>query len=187
MAAVDNLRVLAVSREAGPDAEARWIEAARAGDRRAFGRIYERYVALVHGIVLSRVPGPDVPDVVQDVFTVALDRLSTFAPGAAFGPWIAAIARNRATDVLRTRRSNVPWDEALRATRQHSPESIEALRQILELPEAYRETMVLRLVEGLRGPEIAERTGLTPGSVRVNLHRGMKLLRARLRGEGTSR
>jgi RNA polymerase sigma-70 factor (ECF subfamily) len=39
---------------------------------------------------------------------------------------------------------------------------------------------VLRLVEGMTGPEIAARTGLTAASVRVNLHRGMKLLRERL-------
>jgi RNA polymerase sigma-70 factor (ECF subfamily) len=40
--------------------------------------------------------------------------------------------------------------------------------------------MILRLVEGMTGPEIAEQTGLSAGSVRVNLHRGMKLLRERL-------
>ena len=51
---------------------------------------------------------------------------------------------------------------------------------IRSLPEAYRETLVLRLVEGMTGPEIAERTGLTPASVRVNLHRGMKMLREQL-------
>ena len=39
---------------------------------------------------------------------------------------------------------------------------------------------MLRLVEGMTGPEIAARTGLTDGSVRVNLHRGMKLLREKL-------
>ena len=54
------------------------------------------------------------------------------------------------------------------------------LAAIRRLPEAYRETLVLRLVEGMTGPEIAERTGLTPGSVRVNLHRGMQLLREAL-------
>ena len=42
------------------------------------------------------------------------------------------------------------------------------------------ETLVLRLVEGMTGPEIAARTGLTAASVRVNLHRGMKQLRERL-------
>jgi len=40
--------------------------------------------------------------------------------------------------------------------------------------------LMLRLVEGMTGPEIAARTGLTDGSVRVNLHRGMKLLREKL-------
>ena len=53
----------------------------------------------------------------------------------------------------------------------------EALRAIRRLPEAYRETLVLRLVEGLSGPEIASLTGMTPESVRVNLHRGMARLR----------
>jgi RNA polymerase sigma-70 factor (ECF subfamily) len=48
------------------------------------------------------------------------------------------------------------------------------------LPEAYREPLILRLVEGMTGPEIAERTGLTHGSVRVNLCRGMQLLREKL-------
>jgi RNA polymerase sigma-70 factor (ECF subfamily) len=56
------------------------------------------------------------------------------------------------------------------------------LAEVRRLPEAYRETLVMRFVEGLTGPEIAELTGLTPGSVRVNLHRGVELLRARLKG-----
>jgi RNA polymerase sigma-70 factor (ECF subfamily) len=40
--------------------------------------------------------------------------------------------------------------------------------------------LILRLVEGMSGQEIAERTGHTPGSVRVNLHRGMQMLREKL-------
>ena len=56
------------------------------------------------------------------------------------------------------------------------------MAEVRRLPEAYRETLVMRFVEGLTGPEIAELTGLTPGSVRVNLHRGVELLRARLKG-----
>jgi hypothetical protein len=51
---------------------------------------------------------------------------------------------------------------------------------VRSLPDAYRETLILRLVEGMTGPEIAARTGLTPGSVRVNLHRGMQQLREKL-------
>jgi RNA polymerase sigma-70 factor, ECF subfamily len=57
------------------------------------------------------------------------------------------------------------------------------LQMIRKLPEAYRETLILRFVEGMTGPEIAESTGMKPGSVRVNLHRGMKLLREQLTTE----
>ena len=59
-------------------------------------------------------------------------------------------------------------------------EAARALTAIRALPEAYRQTLMLRFVEGMTGPEIAARTGLTPGSVRVNLHRGMQLLRGAL-------
>ena len=55
--------------------------------------------------------------------------------------------------------------------------------RIRQLPEAYRETLIMRLVLELTGPEIAEHTGMTHGSVRINLHRGMKLLREALSEE----
>ncbi len=54
------------------------------------------------------------------------------------------------------------------------------LAVVRTLPDAYREPLILRLVEGLTGPEIAARTGLTHGSVRVNLCRGMQMLREKL-------
>ena len=54
------------------------------------------------------------------------------------------------------------------------------LAVVRALPEPYREPLILRLVEGMTGPEIAARTGLTHGSVRVNLYRGMQLLREKL-------
>ena len=66
---------------------------------------------------------------------------------------------------------------------RHDPDRAEALQvlaAIRTLPEAYQETLILRLVEGMSGPEIAAQVGLTPDSVRVNLHRGMQQLRARL-------
>ena len=69
------------------------------------------------------------------------------------------------------------------AAHDDTPERADALKLLAlvkTLPEAYRETLVLRLVEGMTGPEIAARTGLTAASVRVNLHRGMKLLREKL-------
>src|SRR3954471_6030419 len=110
----------------------------------------------------------------------AIRRRSAGRGGLAGG--MAMIARNRATDAHRRTAEFVelPADLAGRGAASDAAEAHAALAAIRTLPEAYRETLLLRLVEGLTGPEIAERTGLTPASVRVNLHRGMKLLREKL-------
>jgi RNA polymerase sigma-70 factor (ECF subfamily) len=126
------------------------------------------------------VPWNEVDDLVQDVFLVAFKRIHTLREAGAFGGWLAMIARNRAVDFHRRRRETEELPEDLAQKSSVDPEAAEALTLIRTLPEAYRETLVLRLVEGMTGPEIAERTGLTPASVRVNLHRGMKMLREKL-------
>ena len=156
------------------------VAAARDGDRAAFGRLYDRFAPMVHGVLLSRVPRSDVDDLVQDVFLQAMRRLGSLRSAEAFGPWLAAIARNRARDHWRRGEDTVELPEELPGSPHPEGEAMTVLAAIRRLPEAYRETLVLRLVEGMTGPEIAERAGLTPGSVRVNLHRGMQMLREAL-------
>ena len=156
------------------------VKASLEGDREGFGRLYDLYAPMVHGILLSRVPRGEVDDLVQDIFLHAFKKLDTLRDWAAFGPWIAMIARNRAMDFHRRSKDTVEVTEDLRSTDTSTTKAKEILELIRGLPEAYRETLVLRLVEGMTGPEIAARTGLTPASVRVNLHRGMKQLREKL-------
>ncbi len=163
------------------------VVAAREGDRGAFGRLYERYARMVHGILLGRVPVGEVEDLVQDVFVVAMRQVHTLRDVKCFGGWLATVARNRANDYHRRSRELVEFTEdapnqAHEKRRNSGAEDDGAaiLKVIRGLPEAYRETLILRLVEGMTGPEIAERTGLTAGSVRVNLHRGMQMLREKL-------
>ena len=158
------------------------VRLALAGDSIAFDTLYERYARIVHGLLLARVARDEVDDLVQDVFLTAWRRLDDLRDPAAFGGWIAMIARNRATDFHRRSAEFVELPANLESPGDTSNEADAnaALAAIRSLPDAYRETLILRLVEGLSGPEIAERTGLTPGSVRVNLHRGMKLLRDKL-------
>ena len=158
------------------------IRAAAAGDRPAFGELYVRYARMVHGILLARVPPGDAEDLVQDVFLSAMKQLGKLRTAAAFRGWLGAIARNRAMDYFRGAREETPLDERLAGGRGANAESFAALDAIRNLPEAYRETLTMRLVEGMTGPEIARQTGLTPDSVRVNLCRGMKLLREALGG-----
>jgi RNA polymerase sigma-70 factor, ECF subfamily len=156
------------------------ISAVAAGDRDAFSRLYADFSRLVHAILLGRVPGRDVDDLVQDVFVTAYTRIRELREPAAFGGWIATIARNRATDYLRQSREPVELPDELPGGDPIEAETFAVLETIRGLPEAYRDTLLMRLVEGMSGQEIADRTGLAPGSVRVNLHRGMKLLREKL-------
>ena len=155
------------------------VIAAQNGDRAAFSRLYDSFAAMVHGILLARVPRDEVDDLVQEVFLTAMTRLRSLRDPRSFGAWLATVTRNRANDYHRS-----PHPAAL-PDQVASPKPLEAeahfvLRAIRNLPEAYRETLMLRLVEGMSGPEISERTGLTEGSVRVNLHRGMTMLREAL-------
>ncbi len=160
--------------------EALLVKAVLAGHRDRFARLYEMYAPMVHGILLARVPRGEVDDLVQDIFLHALRKLHTLRDAGAFGPWIAMIARNRAMDFYRSSRKTVEVTEQMAIDKPPSGTAKEILALIRRLPEAYRETLVLRFVEGMTGPEIAARTGLTPASVRVNLHRGVKLLRERM-------
>lgn len=166
------------------------VRASQKGDRAAFGELYGRYARVVHAIFLARVPPSAVEDLVQDVFLHVLPRLASLRDASRFGGWLAAIARNRAVDFHRQRRPDHELDEdscgeessKFPVNRGGDAEAVFILEVIRSLPETYRETLILRLVEGMTGPEIAARTGLTHGSVRVNLHRGMQQLRAKLGG-----
>ena len=160
--------------------DAQLVQAARGGDREAFGELYERYSRMVHGVLLAHVPYAEVDDLLQDVFLIALRRLDGLREPTAFAGWLLVIARNRANDFHRRPRAADELRDSAGSADRDEQEARAALAAIQSLPEAYRETLCLRLVEGMTGPEIATRTGLTPASVRVNLHRGMKQLREKL-------
>lgn len=174
-------------------AEEAWIrdrvERARRGDREAFGDLYRHFGRLVHGVLLARAPPAEVPDLVQEVFLLALRKLRSLREASAFGPWLATLARRVAADHGRSRRRRHERQERVGP---HPPagrpaltaEGLAVFEALSKLPPAYRETLLLRLVEGMSGREIAAATGLTEGSVRVNLSRGMKRLRAALEGTG---
>lgn len=166
-------------------AEDELVASALRGDGEAFGVLHARFAPVVHGILLGMVDAHTADDLTQEVFLAAMQRLRSLRDPKAFGGWIAVMARNRGRDHqrLRQRQRRHETDAAADAVGRPSPpsaEAAEALAAIRSLPECYREPLLLRLVEGLTGPEIAARTGLTAGSVRVNLHRGMKMLRTKL-------
>ncbi len=160
--------------------EAELVKAAQAGDREAFARLYGLYSRPVHAVILARAPASEANDLVQDVFVSALNRLSSLRNAEAFGGWLMMIARNRATDFHRRKKPTSELNDDMASVSRPVAEARRVLAVILQLPDTYHETLLMRLVEGMTGPEIAKRVGMKPESVRVNLHRGMKLLRQKL-------
>ena len=180
---------------AAPALDGLLAERARDGDPAAFRALYERFAPMVHAVLVAHAAAREADDLMQDVFLAAWRGLHRLQRDEHVGAWLAVIARNRAR---RSGRAGPPTESL--ADEPADPRSLGAgageagvaagesadvaLALLERLPEAYRETLAMRLVEGLTGPEIAEATGLTHGSVRVNLTRGMKLYKELLRKQG---
>jgi len=171
----------------------------RRGDGAAFARIYREFAPVVHGVAMAAggLGRQDAEDVTQDVFVRLHQKAHGVRDGAGLRAWLCTTARNAATDLhRRQQRRPRPADAATlerageaRAAEASPPADLgeRVLAHVLTLPDAFREILVLRLVEGLSGPQIAERTGRSPGAVRVNLHRGMARLRPLLERDGIGR
>lgn len=129
-----------------------------------------------------RLSDADADDVVQESLLRAWRRLGSLDDPGRFEPWLLAICRNEARRTLAARRDETPIDgEASAAGECPGVESVEhraELRTLLrEVDPDDRRMLWLRAVEGLAHRDVANRLGLTEGSVRVRFHR----LRARLR------
>lgn len=170
--------------------------AASQGDSRALAELYRRHAATVHAVLLVRVGRSDADDLTQEVFVRALRGIADLRDDAAVAGWLVRVAKNLAIDHARARerwgwvrrgleaRARATQDAASRQRSAvvESPRwsAGEVLDAILALPFAYQESLALRLVARLTGPEIAAALDMTEGAVRVNLSRGMGLLKEKL-------
>ena len=156
------------------------VQAARGGDRGAFTTLYERHQRFVHTLLLAYAPPDEIPDLLQEVFFGAWMQLNTLRDASAFSGWLGAIARNVGRMNVRARHEHVSLSPDIQA-HEVSPDVVldaeRVLALISTLPEHFREPLLLRLVEGMNGDEIASHLDMTHAAVRVNLHRGMKQLR----------
>ena len=145
----------------------------------------------VQALARSLVRDPNVADdVAQEAFFTALERPPRTAhSGASLRAWLAAVTRTLARQSVRSETRRRGREE--RAARPEAAptdgdvvERGEVQRDlvaaVLELPEPYRSTVLHRYLDGLSGPEIAERAGVGHAAVRQRLSRGLKQLRERL-------
>jgi RNA polymerase sigma-70 factor (ECF subfamily) len=187
-------------------AEAATLPAALAADLDGtFERVVLAYQGRIYGFALRLTGNPqDAEEVAQDAFVRAYRALQRFQTdriaALALRPWLYQIALNVVRNRVRGKRHRtVPLlvgDEAERENRDGVPEPPDntaegpaefaeraglgamLARLVGQLPDRYRAAVILRHVEGLSYPETAAVLGQPVGTVKANVHRGTKLLRA---------
>lgn len=172
-------------------ATAGWVRRARAGDVRAFERLYRAHLPRVYALSLRMTADPDrAEDLTQDAFVRAWDRLSSFRGDSAFGTWLHRLTVNVVLGDLRSRgrwQEETLDDEArpvppreLRTAPVRVGETVDLERAVSALPTRARAVLVLHDIEGYRHREIAELLGVTEGTSKAQLSRARRLLREAL-------
>ena len=156
------------------------------GDRDAFEMIIRAssrtLFAIAYGVLQSR---EEAEDVVQDAFIKAWKARWRVREPEKFPAWLASIARNRARDLLRARRTIPLGDELENAAAnfaEDSPADLsgEVRAALATLPETQRTALALRYFDGMDYGTIERTLGLTNGALRGLLGRGLQIMRRRL-------
>lgn len=157
---------------------------ARAGDRDAYGELFNRFHDEIYRFAARRLGDPSLgQDVAADTFVDAFGALGRFAwRGVPFEAWLYTIARRRIADQMRarTRRARAESQEQAAFHDDHSRgviDSVDMREMISKLPGAERDVIELRFMEDLDVEQTASRLGKRPGAVRVAQHRALARLR----------
>ena len=175
-----------------PDDDATLAAASRDGDRRAFEQLVRRTGRLVYAHLMVETGRPDVAEeLTQETFLVAVRHVRRLADPAAFRPWLLSIAHTVLVDDARRRGrrkrgSPGEWTD-VPGGGPSPPEAVEqreardrALAVLRSLPEPYRAPLALRYLAGADHDAIGRQLGITNGSLRGLLHRGLAMLRERM-------
>lgn len=163
------------------------LEACRAGDRRAFGCLFETYGDYVFSLASHLTRDESLAaDVTQEVFVKLLTRIRQYRGEARFRTYLSRIVLHAVLDQRRARRADVPLEaaESPPLSLAPSPESEAARREraravrvaVLRLPAKLRAPLVLRYVSGLSYTEIAQSLGISSGTVASRLSRAHERL-----------
>jgi RNA polymerase sigma-70 factor (ECF subfamily) len=176
------------------DSEENLVRSAQRGDRAAFEELVRRTSRMVFArLYLETGDTHQAEDLVQETLLTAFRNLDQLTEPGKFRSWLFRIAQNQAIDAARRgrrrkRRAESSREEAPPRQEVASPaveaEKQETRQQVLSvlraLPEEYRLPLTLRYLAGADYETIQMQMGLTNGSLRGLLHRGMKMLRAEL-------
>lgn len=127
-------------------------------------------------------------DIFQDTWIRVIRNIGTFRGDCRFSTWLFQIALNLCRNQMRrkARRSFVGIEEASNLADDPEVDGMKILqaqkvrRLVASLPPKMREVIVLRYYHNRTDVEIAEVTGLPPGTVKSRIHRATALLRSKI-------
>ena len=161
--------------------------AAQGGDASTYHRLLSEVAVWLRRYYARRLPPAMIDDAIQDALIAIHEKRHTYDPSRPFGPWLAAIARYKWIDALRS--SNAKRTEALDENIL-VPDHEEAITSAWSLERLLAtlkpaQSRVIRLVklQGLSIEEASKTTGQSAALVKVNIHRGLKRLTSLLRGK----
>lgn len=170
------------------------LVAAQGGDGAAYAQFLRELAQLLRGFFRRRMSGmpDDIEDLVQETLLAVHNKRHTYDAQQPATAWLHAIARYKLIDLLRARAGREALhdpidDDSSALLVAAEPESQSARRDLhlllQQLPDKQRLPIEYMKIEGLSVRETAARTGLSESAVKVGVHRGLKLLAARIRGE----
>ena len=174
-----------MSEKLAPD-DSQLIEAARAGDERAFETLYRRYRDFVLIIAVRfGATGQDALDVLQETFLYLLRKLPGLELQCRLRTLLYPVAKHLALDRKAARRGHadldaVPDPPARPGEESTAVDSLEAVLHLLaRLPPGEAEVVWLRFVDGLSLDEVAAALAIPLGTVKSRLHAALEALRRR--------
>jgi RNA polymerase sigma-70 factor (ECF subfamily) len=162
------------------------LRRAAGGDQGAFSELVRRHEDRVFGIAIRMTHDrADALDAAQDTFVAVFRQAGTFRGDAAFTTWLYRVAVNATRDLLRKRRrlpeptAELPERDAPGATGEETVNlRFDLARALVELPDEYREAVLMHDLGAIPYEEIAKITGAALGTVKSRISRGRRRLAA---------
>jgi RNA polymerase sigma-70 factor, ECF subfamily len=164
-----------------------------AGDVTAYHAFLKELSGHLRAFLRRRLAGiPDeVEDLVQETLLAVHNKRHTYEADQPLTAWVHAIARYKMVDLLRRRAGrealNTPLDDELAVFATSDTEAADARRDVMklleQLPDRHRLPIVHTKLDGLSVAEAARMTGMSASAIKIGVHRGLKALATRIRGD----
>jgi RNA polymerase sigma-70 factor (ECF subfamily) len=176
-----------------PEGDYKLVEAAIRGDQQALQELWHQHRRWVAAVLLASKPrDADLDDLLQDVASQVVAKIRGLREAAAFKPWLRAVAQNAAKTAGRKRsvrvaavlrlvagmsRDEDPADPDPGDARSSREEGGRLLTLASQLPDGYREPLLMRCIQGMGYREIGAVMGLPETTIETRIARGRRMLR----------